>query len=138
VSKGKTFKASSHREAMIVLLSFAVRRHLYRNRADYDSHNISRNFNVCSALAGAHEALLQCCEDKETTANLDAAFRDLESTISNRLGDFCYVHDWLRKKVTGGKWTLGDEFSSGRPKVIKYRRDWMHDMIRTLKNGGDL
>ncbi len=67
------------------------------------------------------------------------AEHDLVDLISERLGDKIFVSEWL-SLVLGETIKDYTAYHSNpvNQKLLRYRRAWVRDMIRTLENGGDL
>ncbi len=97
--------------------------------------------NVCYAITRAFQTLSWCAETQEQYQRRFDAHAYLEERIKECLGSHRYVSDWLSNRLDIYIYDAASSRNWSRPpnlKLIRYRRAWVKDMIRTLENGGDL
>ncbi len=98
--------------------------------------------NVCGAIDDAYLALKeQIVCSRHEHEKINQAANQLLDVISVGISPYTFVGDWLSSKgieVTEYMGIARSQLSSVDKRLIKYRRAWVKDMIRTLENGGEL
>jgi hypothetical protein len=101
--------------------------------------NEDKEMRVCGAIKLAHNAAEMQAISQWRRDILRQAVDGLLRTIEERLAPCGSVNVWVFLKVHSAlAGALLPEFAEDHPDMIAYRRAWVEDMIRTLRNGGEL